>query len=215
MIFLRFIRNIAAYGRIRKFANARFSDVVRPCRFAPNLPTVDNKKERCPKKDIDYQKIAIASTLMEKDKNSDDSIFGNDDNETPSTEIQDPKKQVQPMNDGINKENEALDKKDQVYIHFDNATSHNAKLTTQHLDDNEIIRIAHPAYSPDLSPLDYFLFDYMKEKLKGNSFKTAEEAVDAGTKILYEIPRKMLKSSFDNWSTRALYVNTNGGKYNK
>ncbi|KAA6403262.1 MAG: putative mariner transposase [Streblomastix strix] len=80
------------------------------------------------------------------------------------------------------KMHEGIEHLDQVYVHFDNATSHNAKLTTQYLNDNKIIRIAHPAYSPDLSPSDCFLFGYMKGKLKGNSFKTAEEAVDAAKK---------------------------------
>ncbi|KAA6373903.1 MAG: hypothetical protein EZS28_030570 [Streblomastix strix] len=59
---------------------------------------------------------------------------------------------------------------------------HNSKATIYFLEDNEIVRIAHPAYSLDLSPSDYFLFDYLKGNLKGNFYKTPEEVVAAAEK---------------------------------
>ncbi|KAA6371257.1 MAG: putative Mariner Mos1 transposase, partial [Streblomastix strix] len=91
----------------------------------------------------------------------------------------------------------------QIYVHFDNASSHNSHATTQFLEENKIIRVAHPPYSPDLSPCGYFLFGYLKRILQGNTFKTVEEAVDAASKILYSIPKNMLYSCFENWRTRA------------
>ncbi|KAA6387697.1 MAG: hypothetical protein EZS28_016777 [Streblomastix strix] len=102
-----------------------------------------------------------------------------------------------------------------IYVHFDNASSHNSHASTQFLEENKIIRVAHPPYSPDLSPCGYFLFGYLKRNLQGNTFKTVEEAVDAASKILYSIPKNMLYSRFEIWRTRAWYVNQNDGSYFK
>ncbi|KAA6403303.1 MAG: putative Mariner Mos1 transposase [Streblomastix strix] len=102
-----------------------------------------------------------------------------------------------------------------IYVHFDNASSHNSHATTQFLEENKIIRTAHPPYSPDLSPCDYFLFGYLKRNFQDNTFKTIEEAVDAASKILYSIPKNMLYSCFENWCTLAWYVNQNDGSYLK
>ncbi|KAA6311066.1 MAG: hypothetical protein EZS28_056198, partial [Streblomastix strix] len=103
----------------------------------------------------------------------------------------------------------------QIYVHFDNASSYNSHATTQFLEENKIIRVAHPPYSPDLSPCDYFLFGYMKRNLQGNTFNTVEESVDAAFKIQYSIPINMQYSCFENWRTRAWYVNQNDGSYFK
>ncbi|KAA6384013.1 MAG: hypothetical protein EZS28_020461 [Streblomastix strix] len=81
-----------------------------------------------------------------------------------------------------------------IYVYFDNASSHNSHATSQFLEENKIIRVAHPSYSPDLSPCDYFLFGYLKLNLQGNTFKTVEEPMDAASKILYSIPKNMLYS---------------------
>ncbi|KAA6391169.1 MAG: hypothetical protein EZS28_013301 [Streblomastix strix] len=78
----------------------------------------------------------------------------------------------------------------QFYVHSDNASSHNSHATTQFQEEYKIIRVAHPPYSPDLSPCDYFLFGYLKRILQGNTFKTVEDTVDAASKILYSIPKK-------------------------
>jgi hypothetical protein len=36
----------------------------------------------------------------------------------------------------------------------------------------------HPHYSPDLAPSDFFLFGYVKERLKGMVFLSYEELLD-------------------------------------
>jgi hypothetical protein len=37
----------------------------------------------------------------------------------------------------------------------------------------------HPPYSPYLAPSDFFLFGYVKERLKGMVFSSYEELLDA------------------------------------
>ena len=39
--------------------------------------------------------------------------------------------------------------------------------------------IPHPAYSPDLSPSDYFLFPNLKKDIRGCHFRSNEEVVAA------------------------------------
>jgi histone-lysine N-methyltransferase SETMAR len=46
----------------------------------------------------------------------------------------------------------------------------------------------HPPYSPDLSPLDYFLFPKVKLNLKGARFDIIEELQKAVTDQLNKIP---------------------------
>ena len=35
----------------------------------------------------------------------------------------------------------------------------------------------HPAYSPDTTPTDYYMFSHLKKCLSGNSFKSNDEAI--------------------------------------
>jgi hypothetical protein len=44
------------------------------------------------------------------------------------------------------------------------------RLVEQHLK-----RMPHPAHSPDLSPCDFFLFDYLKDKLIDRQYATPKE----------------------------------------
>ncbi|KAA6365204.1 MAG: hypothetical protein EZS28_039269, partial [Streblomastix strix] len=48
---------------------------------------------------------------------------------------------------------------------------------------------------------------------KGSGFKNAEDAVEAAKRILNGIPQTMLRKAFENWRTRALFVNSNDGIY--
>ena len=47
----------------------------------------------------------------------------------------------------------------------------------------------HPPYSPDLVPNDFFLFPYVKNKMRDQRFSTFEEAVDAFRMHILEIPQ--------------------------
>jgi hypothetical protein len=43
-------------------------------------------------------------------------------------------------------------------------------MTEEFLEHNAIKRAPHPAYSPDLAPSDFSLFDYVKQLLAGQEF---------------------------------------------
>ena len=59
------------------------------------------------------------------------------------------------------------------FLHWDNAPVHTAAAVKQFIADRAIKTIAHPPYSPDLAPADFFLFPKVKLKLAGKTL-TAE-----------------------------------------
>ena len=59
--------------------------------------------------------------------------------------------------------------------------------------------MSHPSYSPDLAPNDFFLFPYVKNKMRGQRFLTSKEVVDAFRMHVLEIPQSEFQKFFDNW----------------
>lgn len=100
-------------------------------------------------------------------------------------------------------------------LHVDNCRVHNSKKTKNWLDENKIIRVPHPPYSPDLAPCDYFLFGYIKEKLIGLTFNEPTELLDEVMKIINEIPPNIMNNVFDSWITRCDDVINSDGEYIK
>ena len=50
-----------------------------------------------------------------------------------------------------------------------------------------------------MSPKHFFLFPYLKNKMKGQCFSTPEEAIDAYRIHVLEIPQSEWQKCFDNW----------------
>ncbi len=59
-------------------------------------------------------------------------------------------------------------------IHMDNAPVHHAYIVTAGLACMNLKKMKHLAYSPDLSPADFFLFPYLKRILQGRQFPTVK-----------------------------------------
>jgi hypothetical protein len=71
---------------------------------------------------------------------------------------------------------------------------------------NAMVIAAHPPYSPDLAPFDFYLFDHVKGLLRGKSFETVERLLSAVEGILG--PRKVdFNQGFSRVDdeTRAMY----------
>ncbi len=49
--------------------------------------------------------------------------------------------------------------------------------------------IAHPPYSPDLAPNDYFLYPEIKSRLRGRAFRNIGEVQAVTEQILRDIPQ--------------------------
>ena len=62
--------------------------------------------------------------------------------------------------------------------------------------------MSHPPYCPDLAPNDFFLFPYVKNKMKGQHFSTPQKAVDAFRMHVLEIHQSESQKCFNNWFKR-------------
>jgi hypothetical protein len=100
-----------------------------------------------------------------------------------------------------------------VLVHFDNAPSHRSKLTQAAMKKHRFVLVPHPPYSPDLAPADFYLFGYLKSRLRGLDISTdvkLEAEVDA---ILYSLTSDELVPVFDEWIWRCEWVISHGGEY--
>ncbi|KAL4463301.1 hypothetical protein ABPG72_013610 [Tetrahymena utriculariae] len=64
----------------------------------------------------------------------------------------------------------------------------------------QVTPIKHPPYSPDLSPCDYWLFDFIKQRLGDHT--NEESLFEEVTIILNEIPISEYKKTFEKWIER-------------
>ena len=100
-----------------------------------------------------------------------------------------------------------------IFLHMDNAKPHLSIKSREKISSLGLSLLKHPPYSPDLAPSDFWLFGFLKEKLKGSSFETREELVCSISKILTQIPKQVIFSVFINWINRLKYVIKNEGDY--
>ena len=66
-----------------------------------------------------------------------------------------------------------------VLLQQDNARVHTCKVAMDAVERNGYGVIPHPAYSPDLSPSDFFLFPNLKKDIRGLHFQSDEEVMTA------------------------------------
>lgn len=104
------------------------------------------------------------------------------------------------------------------YFQQDGAPAHTARTTLNYLeefyDDRLISFNRWPANSPDLTPLDFFLFGYLKNKVYSNRLHNLDELQAAITNEVQNITEEMLQNVFRNMRRRInLCVQENGGHF--
>ena len=62
-----------------------------------------------------------------------------------------------------------------LIFHEDNAKAHRACITNEFLLENHVEQYENAAYSPDLSPCDFFLFPKVKKQFRGIRFNDDNE----------------------------------------
>ncbi|KFD62749.1 hypothetical protein M514_25029, partial [Trichuris suis] len=78
------------------------------------------------------------------------------------------------LRDAIKKERRGkLSRK--VLLPHDNAPAQRAKVSLAAIQECGFTQIDHPPYSPDLAPIDYFLFGNLKQHLRGTIFRNEKE----------------------------------------
>jgi histone-lysine N-methyltransferase SETMAR len=100
-----------------------------------------------------------------------------------------------------------------LHLHLDNSRVHFSKVAEQFLEANDILRILHPPYSPDLVPSDFWLFGRIKTALTGAKFDEPEQLLNAITEFLNTISVEELRAAFDEWAERVRCVTENEGVY--
>jgi len=84
-------------------------------------------------------------------------------------------------------------------LHYNNAPAHSSFLVCNFLAKNETIVVPQPPYSPDLAPVDFFLFPKLKSTLKGRCFDTSDEIQKNLKKELFAIPKEVFQKAFQSW----------------
>jgi hypothetical protein len=98
-------------------------------------------------------------------------------------------------------------------VHVDNAPIENSKCVTEKLMEEGLKRMPHPASSPDLSPCDFFLFGYLKDKLIHKAYRRPEELFNEVETIISDIPRDMISRVFLTWQERLQKCTDKQGNY--
>ena len=93
---------------------------------------------------------------------------------------------LKPLVKTLNQRRQTLGTKN-LKFHHDNARPHVHSNVIKYLKSKDFIMMDHPPYSPDLAPSDFWLFDYIKERLttqrklssrnNQNSFRNSEKRV--------------------------------------
>ena len=106
-------------------------------------------------------------------------------------------------------------KANKIWLHLDNCKVHNAKITFAKYEVLGFKRTPHPPYSPDIAPSDFFLFGYVKEKLKGHVFNDINDLKEKIVEIIMSISAEKRKEVFENWIKRCERVIELEGSYFK
>jgi hypothetical protein len=76
---------------------------------------------------------------------------------------------------------------------------------------NEIVIAAHPPYSPDLAPSDFYLLGHVKCLVSGESFETGERLLLAVAGISGSLEKSILTRVFLEWITSSeQFIEING-----
>ena len=87
-----------------------------------------------------------------------------------------------------------------VKLYHDNARPHVKNIVFDYLREEKIKLMAHPPYSPDLAPSDFWLFGYLKDRL--GSYPDAASLSKAITKELNAVPIEEYRKTFEKWIER-------------
>jgi hypothetical protein len=101
----------------------------------------------------------------------------------------------------------------QFIVHADDARTHTAQKYRTLYEENGLRLPPHPPHSSDLAPSDFFMFGYVKERLKGMMFPLYEELLDIIGEVVTSIESKTLTAVFEHWMERQEWAFKNTGDY--
>ncbi|GFX65890.1 transposable element Tc3 transposase [Trichonephila clavipes] len=107
----------------------------------------------------------------------------------------------------------------ELWFQQDGATCHTARATIDLLKDTFGDRLISrfgpvnwPPRSCDLTPLDYFLWGYVKSLVYADKPQTLDHLEDNISRVIANIRPQMLEKVIENWTSRLDYIRTSRGK---
>ncbi|GFS64322.1 transposable element Tc3 transposase [Trichonephila clavipes] len=108
----------------------------------------------------------------------------------------------------------------ELWFQQDGATCHTARATIDLLKDTFGDRLISrfgpvnwPPRSCDLTPLDYFLWGYVKSLLYADKPQTLDHLEDNIRRVIADIRPQMLENVIENWTSRLDYIQASRGSH--
>ncbi|GFT53633.1 transposable element Tcb2 transposase [Trichonephila clavipes] len=108
----------------------------------------------------------------------------------------------------------------ELWFQQDGATSHTARATIDLLKDTFGDRLISrfgpvnwPPRSCDLTPLDYFLWGYVKSLVYADKPQTLDHLEDNIRRVIADIRPQMLEKVIENWTSRLDYIRASCGSH--
>ena len=89
-----------------------------------------------------------------------------------------------------------------IKLFHDNAPAHNSKVAKSKHAEYGIEVLPHPPYSPDLALCDFWLFQKLKDHLRGNRFRDRSDLRTSIFQYLKHLPQEMYIEAFYSWMAR-------------
>jgi hypothetical protein len=96
--------------------------------------------------------------------------------------------------------------------HMDNSMCHNGRKVTSSLAQANVIRAPHPAYSPDLSPCDFWFFGMLKHRMIDRQMQSPEKILDPVSSLWNELTFDDVQKIFLERMERLKWVIQQGGE---
>ncbi|GFY33579.1 uncharacterized protein TNCV_3343151 [Trichonephila clavipes] len=108
----------------------------------------------------------------------------------------------------------------ELWFQQDGATCHTARATIDLLQDtfgDHLIShfgpVNWPPRSCDLTPLDYFLWGYVKSLVYADKPQTLDHLEDNIRRVIADIRPQMLEKVIENWTSRLDYIRASRGSH--
>ncbi|GFW50989.1 putative transposable element [Trichonephila clavipes] len=108
----------------------------------------------------------------------------------------------------------------ELWFQQDGATCHTARATIDLLKDTFGDRLISrfgpvnwPPRSCDLTPLDYFLWGYVKSLVYADKLQTPDHLEDNIRRVIADIRPQMLEKVIENWTSRLDYIRASRGSH--
>ena len=107
-----------------------------------------------------------------------------------------------------------------VTIHHDKATSHTSGFTTKFLEEMKqkhgisyMKKEDIPVKGPDISPLDFFGFGFLKHAVAKSKARTETGVWKKLNEVWDQVSSDLCRSTFDSWKRRCVQVRMQGGHH--